>query len=643
MPDTTLSADRSVLRMIRNAALSFIAGMLLNIITIELMGFFELPITLGTLGTMLAAALGGYLPGVIVAFCTNLFYSVGDYSHLSYSFLDMLAALLTSLFVAKGYYRRLWKTLLTVPVLVIITGVCTYIVSLWLGNAQLDLVTTLLHELADKGITVTITYLSLRFLPEQFQVQRRSIEEEAKQYRRSRLLSIRAKILIMSSIVCLLVAAIVTGISFIQFRETIINEHYKLGQGIIDLIRNDLDPERVDEFIEKGHDAEGYDELERHLLEYREHYPDVQYLYIYQMHEEGIRVVFDLDTEEFPADEPGDLISYELVLADMKDDLIAGKHVEPTISDDIYGFVYSVYEPIYNAEGECVCYAAVDFSMDIINSYNRTFLFKVITMFIGFVMLIFTICIKVMEQNIIFPVNDMAHCAESFAYNSEEARLANVRRIRDLNIRTGDEIEDLYQAFLKTTEDSMQFVEGLRKAKSQVQSMEQEVSRISVTAYTDALTGVRNKAAYNRTVEELELKIMAGMAKFAIVMIDLNHLKRVNDTYGHEHGDCYLKGACSIICNHFRHSQVFRIGGDEFVVLLTGKSYDQCDALVEDIEKQFTASASDTSKEPWERYSAAIGAASFTKDLDEHVDSVFKRADSTMYANKIRMKAQRTD
>ncbi len=98
-----------------------------------------------------------------------------------------------------------------------------------------------------------------------------------------------------------------------------------------------------------------------------------------------------------------------------------------------------------------------------------------------------------------------------------------------------------------------------------------------------------------------------------------------------------------MICDTFKHSQVFRIGGDEFVVLLTGKSYDQCDSLVEDIEVQFTASAADTSKEPWERYSPAIGTARFTRDLDEHVESVFKRADSTMYANKIHMKAQRID
>ena len=354
-------------------------------------------------------------------------------------------------------------------------------------------------------------------------------------------------------------------------------------------------------------------------------------------------MVFDLDSEEWDGDSPGDFIDYEPVLEKNKNDYVSGREIEPTISNDAYGFLLSVTEPLYDQKGNVVCYACIDFSMNILNQYIKTFIIRIVTMFIGFVMLIFALFIKLMELNIVMPINEMAYCASKFGYSSEVERQDNVERINRLDIRTGDEVENLYIVFRKTIEDVMYYMNNLRRARTQVMTMAEQVSQISEKAYTDSLTGVKNKAAYNKMRQQLEFEIENGTAQFAIVMVDLNRLKYINDTYGHEKGDFYIKGSCKMICDCFKHSPVYRFGGDEFVVVLTGDPYKNREELVEKINNAFQVSGFHEELEPWERFWASAGMSEYNRESGDHVDDVFKRADEKMYDYKVKMKAQRTD
>jgi diguanylate cyclase (GGDEF)-like protein len=117
-------------------------------------------------------------------------------------------------------------------------------------------------------------------------------------------------------------------------------------------------------------------------------------------------------------------------------------------------------------------------------------------------------------------------------------------------------------------------------------------------------------------------------------MVDLNGLKTVNDTYGHDHGDKYIIGACHLTCEVFKHSPVYRIGGDEFVVVLKDIDYLDRETLVEALRNRFNALEGDLSREPWERYSAAVGIAVYNPELDSSTDDVLHRADEAMYENK---------
>lgn len=160
-----------------------------------------------------------------------------------------------------------------------------------------------------------------------------------------------------------------------------------------------------------------------------------------------------------------------------------------------------------------------------------------------------------------------------------------------------------------------------------------QIGQISQEAYRDALTGVGNKAAYNKAVAALNEEISRGLCRFAVVMVDMNNLKQINDEHGHRAGDAYIKGCCHLICEMFKHSPVFRIGGDEFAVILTEQDYENRAGLVERLRDAYEQAVADMSVEPWERYSAAVGIAEHASD-DNSYELVFKRADAAMYDEK---------
>ena len=136
--------------------------------------------------------------------------------------------------------------------------------------------------------------------------------------------------------------------------------------------------------------------------------------------------------------------------------------------------------------------------------------------------------------------------------------------------------------------------------------------------------------------DTLQEQIEKGSTTFGFVMIDLNDLKEVNDHYGHDCGDKYILGCCHIFCTVYKQSPIYRVGGDEFVVLLQNSDYKNKDKLIKVIESEFKKTRNNKSRKPWERYSVAYGMAEYKPG--DTVDNVFKRADESMYHKKMEIK-----
>lgn len=157
---------------------------------------------------------------------------------------------------------------------------------------------------------------------------------------------------------------------------------------------------------------------------------------------------------------------------------------------------------------------------------------------------------------------------------------------------------------------------------------------------TDALTHVKNRMAFQGREEAIDKAIAsASENEFAIILCDINNLKYVNDKWGHEKGDEYIKNCCSLICKTFKHSAVYRIGGDEFVVIADGDDYYSAKRLVDSMETvMYGIGMRDIPM--WDKISFASGLAVFEAGSDKCMADVLKRADEEMYNRKIVMKAK---
>ena len=166
--------------------------------------------------------------------------------------------------------------------------------------------------------------------------------------------------------------------------------------------------------------------------------------------------------------------------------------------------------------------------------------------------------------------------------------------------------------------------------------MKLTIKDLNSRVYTDSMTGVKNKAAFELRSANLNRSIRVGgecAPEFAIVMLDCNKLKKINDTYGHERGDIYLLTACTAICKVFAHSPVFRLGGDEFAVVLQKSDYENRTALLAEFDDR-TRANNETAENPWERIDISKGMAVYRAEADADVDSVLRRADEMMYMDK---------
>lgn len=173
-----------------------------------------------------------------------------------------------------------------------------------------------------------------------------------------------------------------------------------------------------------------------------------------------------------------------------------------------------------------------------------------------------------------------------------------------------------------------------RRISSVKLETERENSRtFQSMANTDSMTGVRNKHAYSEYEVALNEMIRSGEAKdIAVVVCDINGLKHVNDTKGHAAGDQLIKDASTLICEHFIHGAVFRIGGDEFAVVLHDKGF----TTLEETFAAFNREVEDNITKG--KVVVSIGYSVLLHE-DEQLHDVFERADNMMYERKKELKA----
>lgn len=191
-------------------------------------------------------------------------------------------------------------------------------------------------------------------------------------------------------------------------------------------------------------------------------------------------------------------------------------------------------------------------------------------------------------------------------------------------------------AFVSYVSPWYAFVGGLIYLYIQLHSYREQ--SLDILAYTDSLTGLKNYAAYVHTKEKI-IQQMANdpQTRFAVVVMDVNNLKQVNDEHGHEAGNELILCASRLLCEVFKHSPVCRIGGDEFVAILQNSDYENRDALKQIFTERMktTTFYADYTRLP---LTVALGLCEYSPRHHKSFDDVFQAADSAMYENKAQMK-----
>ncbi len=304
-----------------------------------------------------------------------------------------------------------------------------------------------------------------------------------------------------------------------------------------------------------------------------------------------------------------------------------------------YGWLVTAGAPVHDADGRVICYAGVDIPMEVIREKQRNFIL-ITSGLLLFVTIVIALCgAALIDHNIVSPIKKLSDAAQKYC---EEDSDTVHDKFSALRIRTGDEIEMLADSMKQMERDLNEHIAKVVETRTRLISTMREAEKMGRIATMDSLTGIRNKTAYENEKRKIQEEMACGNDRIGVVMIDLNYLKSINDTCGHDKGDQAIKHLCQLICATYQHSPVFRIGGDEFVAILKGRDLENAKRLNEKFEQTIEALSRDESREPWERTSAAVGCAFFDPDTDRNYEDVFKRADALMYERKKEMKAGRT-
>ena len=161
-----------------------------------------------------------------------------------------------------------------------------------------------------------------------------------------------------------------------------------------------------------------------------------------------------------------------------------------------------------------------------------------------------------------------------------------------------------------------------------------------ILAYRDSLTGLRNTTSYKKWVTDFNKKIKDESPTFGVIVFDVNDLKKTNDNFGHNAGNKMIAAASQIISDTFKRSPVFRIGGDEFLVILQNRDLEDRDDLFSAFESKCNETLVETESTNIP-ISIAKGFSMFAPDKDTQFSDVFKRADEEMYNNKKAIKEAR--
>lgn len=221
--------------------------------------------------------------------------------------------------------------------------------------------------------------------------------------------------------------------------------------------------------------------------------------------------------------------------------------------------------------------------------------------------------------------------AATIHFQNQSKKLENNQSLSDIKTVLAEIIAET-KDLAKT---SMTLQTQLDESKKEMQLLRQELAQARETAKTDALTGLLNRRAFDQKLDEYIEAHKQNDFELCLLILDLDHFKRVNDTFGHQTGDNVLRYTANLMKQHIaEHHYAARYGGEEMAVIMPDTPLNKAMEIAEKIRSSLALHPlkRKDSKESIGKVTLSIGVSGFK--INDSTESLIERADKAMYRAK---------
>lgn len=516
-----------------------VCAVIINVLFSFIMYKLGLPLYFDTIGTVIVAALTGLLfPAICTSVITSVICSFFYWPAIYLSFINAFIAFITVFFVRNQKFRKFNRAFLHALVTTFISAAAVSILQYILyGKNDVSLIaknamdfssasatpyllsfgiTNLVFYFLEKGSICIIVMLLFTCVPKSFLSlfdetgNRRLITDTVRQYinenHRNLKHPLHKKITLTFIISSVILVSLTGAISLRLYFDNTKKEKTRNAKNCVKFAAECIDASKIDDFIKYGMDAPGYKETLDILSKILNFNDDVSYLYVLKIEENGCRFILDTDLENPYS--PGELVPFDNEFEKYLPLLFEGKEIDPVESDNILGWLLTVYQPVLNSEGKTVCYVGADVAMRYVAGYMGRFILKVLLIMAGFFIVIIAYTIWTIGNNMSYPISAVAACIDHFSDSSEDQEKLedNVRLIRSLNIKSGDEIQKLYDAICHMTLNQTEQIRNIRRLSDSTVTMQDGliITMADMVENRDSDTGahVQKTSAYVKIIVE---------------------------------------------------------------------------------------------------------------------------------------------
>ena len=485
-----------------------IGGIASNVLLFFISNRLRLPFFLDTAGTLIAAALGGLFPGILTAVVSNTICAFIDSNSLYFMIINVLCAIYAAWFSRKYTFKKIGKTLifaLTAGVasgliggllqMLLFDGVQNQIVSdimipmqdkLNLPDNLAFCIGNVLINVLDKILTTAGAFCVVSFAPEsEVEIvqnsgwrQRPLTVNELKSIRRwGRDVKFSSRLRMTLTLIgaSLILVFIMGWIGISLYFEVEENSEINSAWNTVKFTSTLMEPTIIRDVIQNGKNTDNYNNVKELLTTVRSNAYGIQNLYLIRPEEKGARFIVDLPSDIRPvAFGSGQIVAYEDVFTDTAKEILMGGTAGYIESRSLSYWKMTVFYPVKDTKDNVVCMVCADVSLAYMADYMRVFILKVAVILSGYFVLIVAYALWTTDVYSTYPISSMAEMLDRFSKgdDSQESLDENVRKIRALDIRTGDETEKLFQSVCSMTLNQAEQMRSIRRLSDSTAKMQ---------------------------------------------------------------------------------------------------------------------------------------------------------------------------